>query len=142
MTPDLLFLDEPTTGQDPARSRITRELILSLKARGKTIFLTTHNMSEAEEVCDRVGFLANGRIPVTGTPEALKRQFGRRMLEVGIENGDTMEKRSFPMEGIGANAGFLQLLTAGRVVSMHTLEASLDEVFIKAMAAAVNQEAV
>ena len=140
--PDLLFLDEPTTGQDPARSRITRELILSLKARGKTIFLTTHNMSEAEEVCDRVGFLANGRIPVTGTPEALKRQFGRRMLEVGIENGDTMEKRSFPMEGIGANAGFLQLLTAGRVVSMHTLEASLDEVFIKATAAAVNQEAV
>ena len=140
--PDLLFLDEPTTGQDPARSRITRDLIRSLKARGKTIFLTTHNMSEAEEICDRVGFLAGGRIPVTGAPEALKRQFGRRVLEVGVENGSSVEKQSFPMEGIGANAGFLHLLTAGRVVSMHTLEASLDEVFIKATAAAVSQEAV
>ncbi len=66
--PDLLFLDEPTTGQDPARSRVTRDLIRSLKARGKTIFLTTHNMAEAEEVCDRVGFLVDGRIPVTGSP--------------------------------------------------------------------------
>ncbi|MBC8119703.1 MAG: ABC transporter ATP-binding protein [Burkholderiaceae bacterium] len=140
--PDLLFLDEPTTGQDPARSRITRDLIRSLKARGKTIFLTTHNMSEAEEVCDRVGFLANGRIPVTGAPEALKRQFGRRVLEVGVENGLAIEKRSFPMEGIGTNADFLQLLTAGRIASMHTLEASLDEVFIEATAAPVSQEAV
>ena len=132
--PDLLFLDEPTTGQDPARSRITRDLIRSLKARGKTIFLTTHNMSEAEEVCDRVGFLVNGRIPVTGTPEALKLQFGRRVLEIGVENGAFIEKRSFPMEGIGVNDEFLELLTAGRVVSMHTLEATLDEVFIKATA--------
>ena len=66
--PELLFLDEPTTGQDPNRSRMTRDLILKLKARGKTIFLTTHNMAEAEEICDRVGFLVGGRIPVTGTP--------------------------------------------------------------------------
>ena len=64
--PDLLFLDEPTTGQDPARARATRGLIKALKARGKTIFLTTHNMAEAEEVCDRVGFLFEGRIAVTG----------------------------------------------------------------------------
>jgi fluoroquinolone transport system ATP-binding protein len=139
--PDLLFLDEPTTGQDPARSRITRDLIRSLKERGKTIFLTTHNMSEAEEICDRVGFLVNGCIPVTGAPEALKRRFGQPVLEVGINAGGAVEKRSFPMEGIGANAEFLQLLTGGRIASMHTLEASLDEVFIEATAAASAPEA-
>jgi fluoroquinolone transport system ATP-binding protein len=130
--PDLLFLDEPTTGQDPARARTTRDLIRALKARGKTIFLTTHNMAEAEEICDRVGFLAWGHIPVTGTPQELKRSYGQRVLETTVTASSGLEKRTFPMDGIGANAEFLALLTADRVVSMHTLEASLDDVFIKA----------
>ena len=104
-------------------------------------------MSRARSKCGggaplTIGFLANGCIPVSGAPEALKRQFGRRMLEVGVENGGATEKRSFPMEGIGANTEFLQLLTAGRIVSMHTLEASLDEVFIKATAVPYKREAV
>ena len=132
--PDLLFLDEPTTGQDPARARVTRALIRSLKARGKTIFLTTHNMAEAEEICDRVGFLAFGQIPVTGAPEELKRAFGQRLLEASIASIAGTVKRRYPMEGIGSNAEFLELLTGGQVVSMHTLEASLDDVFIKATA--------
>ena len=130
--PDLLFLDEPTTGQDPARSRLTRDLILSLKGRGKTIFMTTHNMAEAEEICDRVGFLAGGRIPVTGSPAELMRQFGRRELEVTVAMAVGVEKRSFAMDGVGSNAEFLALLTAGQVVSMHTQEASLDDIFIRA----------
>lgn len=131
--PDLLFLDEPTTGQDPARSRLTRDLILTLKDRGKTIFLTTHNMAEAEEICDRVGFLAGGHIPVTGSPAELMRRFGRRELEVTVAMPAGVEKRSFPMEGIGANAEFLELLSAGGIVSMHTQEARLDDVFIRAI---------
>ena len=130
--PEMLFLDEPTTGQDPARARVTRDLIRRLKAEGKTIFLTTHNMAEAEEICDRVGFLAGGAIPVTGTPDELKRRFGQRVLEAAIEGPAGLDRLSFPMDGIGGNAEFLGLLTAGRVVSLHTLEASLDEVFIKA----------
>lgn len=129
--PELLFLDEPTTGQDPTRSRATRELIGRLKAEGKTIFLTTHNMAEAEEVCDRVGFLAGGRIPVTGTPAALKRQYGERLLDVTVEGG---QSHRFPMDGIGGNTEFLALLASGRVAALHTLEASLDDVFIRATA--------
>jgi fluoroquinolone transport system ATP-binding protein len=132
--PELLFLDEPTTGQDPARARVTRDLLRRLKAEGRTIFLTTHNMAEAEEVCDRVGFLAGGRIPVTGTPAELKRQFGRRELEVTVRRGDGTEASRFPMEGIGGNAAFLSLIAGQQVVAMHTLEASLDDVFIKATA--------
>lgn len=130
--PELLFLDEPTTGQDPARARLTRDLIRRLKSEGKTIFLTTHNMSEAEEVCDRVGFLAHCRIPVTGTPAELKRRFGRRVLEVTVGGGNGSAVRDFPMEGIGHNAEFLSLLANETVVAMHTLEASLDDIFIKA----------
>ena len=133
--PELLFLDEPTTGQDPARARMTRDLVRGLKARGKTIFLTTHNMAEAEEICDRVGFLAQGTIPVTGTPEELKRRYGQRVLEAAVEGSAGIDRLSFPMDGLGQNQEFLGLLTAGKVVSMHTLEASLDDVFIKATGA-------
>lgn len=132
--PDLLFLDEPTTGQDPARARLTRDLIRGLKARGKTIFLTTHNMSEAEEVCDRVGFLAQGRILVTGAPAELKRRFGKPLLEVTVASDSGPQTHAFPMEGIGRNAEFLSLLAGEQVVALHTLEASLDDIFISATA--------
>lgn len=130
--PELLFLDEPTTGQDPARARLTRELILRLKAEGRTVFLTTHNMAEAAEICDRVGFLAHGRIPVTGTPRALMREYGQRLLEVSVADGAGTETAHFPMEAIGRNEAFLALVASRDVVAMHTLEASLDDVFIRA----------
>lgn len=132
--PELLFLDEPTTGQDPARARLTRDLIRRLKAEGRTIFLTTHNMSEAEEVCDRVGFLAHGRILVSGAPGELKRRFGRPLVEVTTSAPGGVTVRSFPMDGIGHNAAFLELLRSGEVAGLHTLEASLDDIFIAATA--------
>ena len=130
--PDLLFLDEPTSGQDPARARQTRELIRSLGRRGKTVFLSTHNMAEAEEICDRVGFLAHGHIPVTGAPAELKRRFGQRVLEVTLASPEGRQVETFPMDDIGRNAQFLAALTANRVLAMHTLEASLDDIFIRA----------
>ena len=82
-------LDEPTTGQDPARARMTRALILRLKTEGKTVFLTTHNMAEADEICDRIGFLARGQIPVTGSPEALKREYGDLSVDFDLWNGES-----------------------------------------------------
>ncbi|MEO6395464.1 MAG: ABC transporter ATP-binding protein [Devosia sp.] len=128
--PDLLFLDEPTTGQDPARARTTRDLIRSLRARGKTIFLTTHNMAEAEEVCDRVGFLFEGRIAVTGTPDELRRTHGERRVEMRVKEDQGVKTHIFAMEGLGSNEAFLALLRGGGVISIHTQEASLDDIFI------------
>ncbi len=132
--PELLFFDEPTTGQDPARARITHELILRLKREGKTIFLTTHNMAEADEICDRVGFLTNGNIPVSGVPGDLKRQYGRPELEVATTGQNGVHKVRFPMENLADNKGFLTTLRQGKILSLHTQEASLDDVFIKATA--------
>ncbi len=139
--PELLFLDEPTTGQDPTRARATRQLILDLKGQGKTIFLTTHNMAEADEICDRVGFLTNGYIPVSGVPDELKHQYGRRVVEVRTGTSNTGKKYSFVMDNIGKNRQFLQLLDSGKVTSMHTMEASLDDVFIKVTRAEAKKEA-
>jgi fluoroquinolone transport system ATP-binding protein len=126
--PDLLFLDEPTAGLDPARARMIRDLIRALKARGKTIFITTHNMAEAEEVCDRVAFLADGVIALTGSPEQLRRDFGTRTVEVVTRT----ERASFELDGIGDNRAFAALLSRGHVVSIHSSEATLDDIFIKA----------
>jgi len=126
--PDLLFLDEPTTGLDPARARMIRDLIRALKARGKTILLTTHNMAEAEEICDRVAFLADGVIPVTGSPDQLRREIGKRTVEVVTK----AERETFKLDGIGTDGAFAALLSRGNIVSIHSSEATLDDIFIKA----------
>ncbi len=71
-SPQILFLDEPTTGIDVESSRQIREMIMELKQQGTTIFLTTHYIEEAERICDRIAFLAEGRIVASGTvPELM-----------------------------------------------------------------------
>jgi len=132
--PELIFLDEPTSGQDPTRARATRELVGRLRAEGRTIFLTTHNMSEAAEICDRVGFLSHGAIPVTGTPDELMRRYGRRQLDVAVAGDGGITHREFAMDGLATDPAFLELLRSGRIVSLHTLEATLEDVFIAATA--------
>ncbi len=134
--PELLFLDEPTTGQDPTRAHITHDLIRRLKSEGKTIFLTTHNMSEADELCDRVGFLFDGNIPIIGPPADLKRQYGHREIQLITQKNNQTKKTNFPMDGLGENQAFLNQLNTQNLVSLHTLEASLEEVFIQSTTAA------
>lgn len=128
--PPLLFLDEPTTGQDPARARATRQLISELRDRGKTVFLTTHNMNEAAEICDTVGFLVQGRIALEGRPAELMLTHGKPDLVVGVRHKGALVTKRFPMHGLGENRGFLDLLDTGEIVSLHTSEASLDDIFI------------
>jgi len=81
--PEILFLDEPTIGLDPIGARELRETIAGLKARGKTILLTTHYMYEADELCERIAVLAGGEIVAEGTPDDLKRRVAdRTVIEV------------------------------------------------------------
>ncbi len=128
--PEVLFLDEPTTGQDPARARRTRALIKHLRDDGRTVFLTTHNMAEAEEVCDRVAFLAGGILPAMGRPADLKRAYGQKSVEVSVEAERGIETVDYPLAGLGANGDFMELMATGKVVAIHSKEASLDDVFI------------
>jgi len=78
--PELLFLDEPTTGFDPSARRHAWEVIASLRDLGKTIFLTTHYMEEAQELADRVAIIAGGRIVAEGSPGELSARDGRVTL--------------------------------------------------------------
>ncbi|MET0558652.1 MAG: ABC transporter ATP-binding protein [Solirubrobacterales bacterium] len=91
--PDLIFLDEPTTGFDPSARRDAWNMIEGLKALGKTVFLTTHYMDEAQHLADRVAILRDGRIVAQGTTEELGARIGRRtVIAFGLDGGLTAEE--------------------------------------------------
>jgi len=128
--PQILFLDEPTTGLDPVNARKIKDIILDQKKQGKTIFLTTHNMHDADELCDRVAFITEGEISIIDSPKQLKLQNGKRIVKVEYMNGEP-EQKEFDMDSIGTNSDFLNILKKNRLVSIHSEEATLDDVFIK-----------
>jgi ABC-2 type transport system ATP-binding protein len=78
--PRILFLDEPTEGLDPVSAESIRNLILAEAKKGVTVFLTTHDMLEADKLCDRVAFIERGKIAALDTPHNLKQQYGKRMV--------------------------------------------------------------
>ncbi len=130
--PDLLFLDEPTSGLDPVNARKVREIVLAEKARGKTIFLTTHDMATADQLCDRVAFVVDGRIVALDSPKELKLKRSLRELRVEYRDGtESLLGKDFPLDGLADNPDFLQLMRTERVASMHSKEATLDDVFVE-----------
>lgn len=131
--PKLLFLDEPTNGLDPVNARNIKNLILDLRDRGTTVFITTHDMVVADELCDRVAFITSGKISLIDAPSALKKRYGKRLITVEYLNGDrALERRDFPLDGLGDNDGFIRLLkSATRLETVHTQETTLDNIFIE-----------
>ncbi len=88
--PELLFLDEPTTGLDPQSRRQTWEIVESLKARGRTVLLTTHYMEEAARLCDRVAVVDHGKVIALGTPRELIASLGaEHVVEFALADGAT-----------------------------------------------------
>ncbi len=129
--PELLFLDEPTTGLDPLTSRRVRDLILARRDAGATVFLTTHDMQLADELCDRIAFLVDGSIRLTDSPRRLRLEYGRRVVKVEISIGDELESREFELDGLGTNDEFVNTLRRGNIQTIHTQETTLEEIFIR-----------
>jgi fluoroquinolone transport system ATP-binding protein len=127
--PPMLFLDEPTSGLDPINAGKIKNIISRLKAEGKTIFITTHNMFDADQLCDRVALLHNGEIKALDTPAHLKLQHGQRKVKLSLQGDDT--ELNFALDGLGQNPEFLQAITNNNVATIHSQEATLEEVFIK-----------
>lgn len=128
--PDILFLDEPTSGLDPSNARLIKDIILDLKSQGKTIFLTTHNMHDADELCDRVSFIADGELKLTDSPHKLRLTNGKRSVNVEFGH-EVQQSATFGLDDLGDNEDFLNIIKSERIISMHTQEAGLDEVFIR-----------
>ena len=124
-SPEVLFLDEPTSGLDPNNTEVIRKLILEQKNEGKTVILTTHNMSFAEELCDRVGFVVEGEIKKLGAPLDLKTEYGENKVCVRLGH----KEETFEMKGLSENQSFLKAIASADLKKIYTKEPSLEEIF-------------
>jgi ABC-2 type transport system ATP-binding protein len=130
--PQILFLDEPTEGLDPVSAEAIRNLILEEQSRGATIFLTTHDMLEADRLSDRVAFISQGRIVALDTPHNLKQQYGKRLVKAQVAGAEgRLEDREITLD-TSETAGALQdLFSREQVITIHSEEASLEDIFIQ-----------
>ena len=148
--PRVLFLDEPTTGLDPVSRKSIWEEVEALNREGTTVFLTTQYLEEADQLADRVGIIANGRIVAEGTPDELKNEVGKPRMELILAEGDqgacmeVLGRFGAPLppkdgklmievaEGVAAIAPVVRALDeAGILVeSLDVVEPTLDDVFV------------
>lgn len=129
--PDLIFLDEPTSGLDPANARILKNMILEQKSEGKTILLTTHNMHDAEELCDMVAFIVDGSIKALDTPNNLRLKRSANLVKYTYRDSDKSYSSQAPLNGLNNNSDFMDRLSKGLVTSIHSSEQTLEDIFIE-----------
>ncbi|MCL4266238.1 MAG: ABC transporter ATP-binding protein [Anaerolineae bacterium] len=131
-TPRILFLDEPTEGLDPTSAQSIRNIILEERERGATIFLTTHDMEEADKLSDRVAFINQGQIMALDTPHTLKQQYGKRALKIQVagENGN-LEVREIVLDESETAQTLQALFSQEKVITVHSEEATLEDIFHK-----------
>lgn len=126
--PDFLFLDEPTGGLDPAATNRIHELIASLQREGTTVFLTTHNMAEAEKLCKHVALLHEGTIVEYGEPQEINRKYNHmKKIKIHLYGGTDVE---LPNDETAAETvcGYLQ---KRQIETIHSTEPNLESVFLE-----------
>ncbi|MDY6964374.1 MAG: ABC transporter ATP-binding protein [Halobacteriota archaeon] len=141
--PDVLIYDEPTSGLDPMTSMYVVKFIKDLKAQGKTILFSAHNLYQVESICDKVLIISNGNEVASGSIDELKRDFGRReyLLEFDLNGGnggldrdlerigDHYLKRTSSVEEVNQ---ITKLITenSGKIIDIKTDESPLEEIFV------------
>ena len=130
-SPEMLFLDEPTNGLDPSNAMILKDMIRTYKKAGGTVFLTSHIMSDVDQLCDRVAFIVDGKIIEMDSPRNLKLKYGKRIMKLEYKEELKTITKEFPMENIGSNETFLELLKTKEIETLHSGETTLEEIFIK-----------
>lgn len=126
--PDVLFLDEPTNGLDPVSANEIHKIILAEKERGKTIFLTTHTMTEAEKLCGCIALLNEGKIVERGSPKDICRRYDhQRMLKIHLTDGSDIEL-PYSRDSAARLSAFIE---KGLAETIHTSEPDLETVFME-----------
>jgi ABC-2 type transport system ATP-binding protein len=148
--PEILFMDEPTANLDPESAKTVREFIIQLKSEKKTIFLNTHNLDEAQRICDRIGIL-NTKLMAIGTPEELERSVGPRRTEIQLEQVNDVILNSLKKLSLGKishdeckltfeladpfkeNPAIVKAIVeaGGNVQTVSVARSSLEEVYLK-----------
>jgi len=148
--PEILFMDEPTANLDPESAKTVREFILKLKREKKTIFLNTHNLDEAQRICDRIGIL-NTKLMAMGTPDALEHSVGARKTVITLEQINDAVLNSLqklPLKKLSSEENILTIelenpekenpdiinaivASGGRIQSVSVSKSSLEDAYLK-----------
>lgn len=126
--PPLLYLDEPTANLDVHSAGLVRRILRELVQEGCTVLLTTHNMQEVEEICDRVAILCRGRLVALDTPLALRQEHHERKADVILADG---RRLVFDLEDEKERSALAQHIAAGEVESLQTREFDFHQAFLK-----------
>ncbi|OUR96598.1 hypothetical protein A9Q84_09640 [Halobacteriovorax marinus] len=129
-SPKLLFLDEPTSGLDPSSAKEVLEFIHKIKELGTSVFLTTHNMEEADLLCDKIAFINKGSIVAVGTPKTLKDQFGNSDVEVTYRENGHEKTEIHSLEEKSIFHKISEIHQAHQILSIHSREATMNDVFL------------
>ncbi|OAI55198.1 hypothetical protein AYO44_00355 [Planctomycetaceae bacterium SCGC AG-212-F19] len=126
--PPVLYLDEPTANLDIHSAAVVRRILRTWVAAGNTVLLTTHNMQEVEEICDRVAILCRGKLVALDTPLSLRQQHSRRVVDV--VHGDGTQEH-FDLEEQAERDRLAAQVSAGAVASLRTRDFNFHEAFLK-----------
>ena len=129
--PKILFLDEPTSGLDPSNARVMKDMIKEQKMAGTTIIITTHNMEDAAELCDRVAFIVDGRIPLLDTPHQLMLQESAKKVKYSYLDGDREIEIASTLDSLAEDGIFLDKIKRNELLTVHSGEPDLGDIFIK-----------
>ncbi len=129
--PKVWFLDEPTTGLDPQIAARIKQIIREQNNKGTTCFLTTHNMYIADELCDRVAFIVDGKISVVDSPKELKLRYGQKIIEVEYLENDTPITKKLRPELEEEKNILKEIIDHKKLLTLHSKEATLEEIFIQ-----------
>ncbi|PKK93431.1 MAG: ATP-binding protein [Tenericutes bacterium HGW-Tenericutes-6] len=138
--PDMLFLDEPTNGLDPTNAMILKDMIRDFRSQGGTVFITSHIMSDIDQLCDRVAFIVDGEIKEIDSPRNLKIKYGKRSVKVEYQENGLTKLEEFELENIGQNEAFYELLKTKPIETIHSGETTLEDIFIMVTGVGLNHD--
>lgn len=129
--PEILFLDEPTSGLDPNNAQIMKDMIMKEREKGKTIIITTHNMQDATELCDRVVFIVDGQMKALDTPHNFIMKRGAAKVTYSyMENGKEQSSTSVLSE-LSDDMLLKELIAENRIIAIHSAEPTLSDIFME-----------
>ncbi|ACL69132.1 ABC transporter ATP-binding protein [Halothermothrix orenii] len=129
--PKILFLDEPLSGLEPSTASIIKDIIIDMKKRRTIIFLTTHNMFVAEELCDTVAFINEGKIVASDSPRNLKLKYGEKSVKVEYRENGKVNSEVLFIENDKDKDRLNKLINTKKIETIHSQEATLEQIFIK-----------
>ncbi len=129
--PVVLFLDEPTSGLDPHSAYEIRQIIKNLCKEGITVFLNTHYLEEAEDLCNRVGIIEKGKIIALDKIENLKASFSSQSVAIKLKDGENGKIVTLSMDDKNTGEEIKKFIESKQILSIHTAEPTLEEVFLK-----------